>query len=374
MPTDPEMPVDSEMPFDPEMTVYDRAANWAARLLDEGGLSALEEAELEAWLARDDRHQAALNACLELESDLASARGTDWADRLIAETEAELGPVPDVASQPQAQPRFRAAGGTRTWLPAGVAAIAAALVLAIAMPALLGPSQLTLPQAGPAAQQVAEYRTEHGERRELALDDGSVVALNTRSHLTTAFRDHERRVSLVSGEALFDVAHDPSRPFIVEVGGHEVRAVGTSFDVYARDDGRTVVTVVEGLVETRTTSGPPATALLRPGDRIELVPGDRLPAPSRVDATAATAWRHGMLVFDDRPLEDIVSEFHRYTAFDIRFAQADLGALRMSGSFNLEDIDAFFAALEATRAVTVDASEDGRRIVIRSAGDTSGQN
>lgn len=363
------------MPTDPETTVFEHAADWAARLLDKDGLSAHEEAELEAWLARDEGHQAALNACLEVESDLAAARGTDWADRLIAETEAELGPLPHAAPQPQAQPRFRASESARTWLPAGIAAIAAALVLAIALPALLGPSQPALSGAAdPEAQQVAEYRTEHGERRELALDDGSVVALNTRSHLTTAFRDHERRVSLVSGEALFDVAHDPARPFIVEVGGHEVRAVGTSFDVYAREDGRTVVTVVEGLVETRTTSGPPATVLLRPGDRIELVPGDRLPAPSRVDAAAATAWRHGMLVFDDRALEDIVREFHRYTEFDIRFAEPDLGALRMSGSFNLEDTDAFFAALEATRAVTVDASEDGARIVIRSAGDHSGQN
>src|SRR5258706_2080307 len=91
------------------------------------------------------------------------------------------------------------------------------------------------------------YSTDVGEQRSLVLEDGSTVELNSRSRIRVAFNNTERSVHLMEGQALFHVARNPARPFVVHSGSARVRAVGTEFDVYRRATG-TVVTVVEGRV------------------------------------------------------------------------------------------------------------------------------
>jgi hypothetical protein len=91
------------------------------------------------------------------------------------------------------------------------------------------------------------YATGIGEQRTVTLSDGSTVELNSQSRLRVAFHPHERDVELLEGQALFHVAHDRTRPFLVQSEGAKVRAVGTQFDVYRKSDG-TVITVVEGRV------------------------------------------------------------------------------------------------------------------------------
>ncbi len=339
------------MPADRDMNIFDTASAWAERLLAERALDAAAEAELEAWLQADPQHQAALNACLELEGMIDAARGSDWADDLIVATEAEL------AAQE--------APGRPAWIVPAVIGMAAMLALAIALPVwtgMLGGGRAADSDAPVQLAALETYSTARGDRQEIALPDGSVMTLNTGSRVTTAFVAEERRVMLEAGEALFEVSHDPSRPFIVEVGGHEVRAVGTAFNVYSRDDGRTVVTVVEGLVQTRIESGPASAALLRAGDQVELVPGEPAPEPARVDVVAATAWRQGRLVFDGRRLSEVVSEFRRYNDLDIAFADADLGELQINGSFDPSDSEAFLAALSATESLRIERVGDGIRI------------
>ena len=343
------------MPAERDTHIYDMAAVWADRLMADGPLAPAAQRELEAWLARDARHQNALNTCLELEGMLDAARGSDWADTLIAAAETELGPAP--------------AGGTaRTWAAPALIGMAAVLALAVGLPVWLGLMREPVPS--PIDRQVTAqadetFVTARGERREIALADGSIVTLNTGSRLSTAFSASERRVVLDAGEAMFDVARNPARPFVVEAGGHEVRAVGTAFNVYSRPDGRTLVTVVEGLVETRLDRGPASAALLRAGDQVELTPGEPAPQPSRVDVVAATAWRQGMLIFNDRALGEVVSEFRRYNDIEIAFADPALSRLRLSGSFDPADSEAFFAALEATESVHLERSGTG--ILIRPA-------
>ena len=352
------------MPADRDMNIYDTAAAWAARLMAGTPLDAAEQTELDAWLARDLHHQQALNTCLELEGMLDAARGSDWAEGLIAAAEAELASQPETAGTGRTSAR-------PAWAVPALAAMAAMLALAIALPVWSmfasgpdtgGPENT----GGPAVAQADEtYVTVRGERREIVLADGSTVALNTGSRLTTAFSAGERRVFLEEGEALFNVAHNPSRPFVVEVGGHEVRAVGTAFNVYTRVDGQTLVTVVEGLVQTRPDRGPASAELLRSGDQVALVPGEPAPAPSRVDVAAATAWQQGLLIFADRALSEVISEFRRYNDIEIEFADPELGRLRMSGSFNLEDSEAFLAALEATESVHLERADGS--VLIRPA-------
>ena len=351
------------MPDDRTITVYDRAAEWAERLLSDAPLAADEQRALEAWLDADMAHQDALNACLELEGIVDGARGSAWAEALIAEADAELADdiePADAAPAPWRLPR---------WVPAGIAAAAAMVAVAVALPVLM--TGRLSPAATDTASLVFEpvmaaYSTGRGEIRAVPLDDGSVIELNTGTRVATAFTPDERRVTLIDGEALFQVAHDPTRPFIVSAGGHEVRAVGTEFNVYTRADGTTLVTVVEGLVQTRTEGGSFSAALLRAGEQVALVPGRPAPAPARVDPGVAVSWRDGMLVFENRELADIVSEFQRYVDLDVTFADDGLGRLAMSGSFDPQDTEAFLAALERTGAVSVGRS--GGQVVLSRAG------
>lgn len=95
------------------------------------------------------------------------------------------------------------------------------------------------------------YTTDIGEQRVITLADGSDVELNARSKIRVDFKDSERRVELLAGQALFRVAKHKNRPFVVESGDTKVRAVGTEFDVYRKRIG-TTVTVVEGRVAVHT--------------------------------------------------------------------------------------------------------------------------
>lgn len=354
------------MAADRDMKTYDTAAIWADRLMAGRPLDAADQQALETWLAADARHAEALNACLEVEGMLDAAHGSDWADGLIAAAEAEL--AASGATAPATWWRNRPA-----WTAPALVGMAALLALAIALPVWTGQMRAPAP-AGPdetvVAGQGETFVTARGERRAVSLSDGSVVTLNTGSQISIGFSGSERRVVLAAGEALFEVAHDPARPFVVEAGGHEVRAVGTEFNVYARADGRTVVTVVDGLVETRLEDGPASAALLRRGDQVELRPGEPAPEPRRVDVVAATAWQRGMLIFDDRALGEVVSEFRRYSDIEIAFADPALSELRVSGSFDLTDSDAFLAALAATESVRLDRTRD--RVIVRPAADERG--
>lgn len=107
----------------------------------------------------------------------------------------------------------------------------------------------------------AEYRTAIGEQQDVSLPDGSSILLNTHTSLNVQFSKERRSVFLDAGEAHFEVAHDPDRPFVVATKVGVVRAVGTAFTVYVRDDEETEGTVTDGVVEVSQVSEPLVAAL-----------------------------------------------------------------------------------------------------------------
>jgi transmembrane sensor len=117
------------------------------------------------------------------------------------------------------------------------------------------------------------YSTGIGEQRTIQLMDGSTVELNARSKVEVRLTERRRDVALIEGQALFHVAKDKLRPFVVRAGEAEVRAVGTEFDVYKKQ-AETVVTVVEGRVETYPGSDGAAAAaiLLSAGEQLTVLP------------------------------------------------------------------------------------------------------
>jgi transmembrane sensor len=259
---------------------------------------------------------------------------------------------------------------------------AATAVCSIALLALLG-TLLYVRSSG--------YSTGIGEQRVLSLDDGSRVTLNTSSRVVVSYSERERRIDLKQGEAFFEVAKNPDRPFIVIAGTRQVRAVGTEFMV-RRDEQRLAITLVEGKVAVSALAGPvpsgsqageiptgaredgyPASDSLRAPQRrsdraaalqpevFMLTPGQRLTfsarRPPQLDAPSVeqiSAWRLGHIELDDTVLADAVAEMNRYSATQIVIERPEAAALHINGVFRTGDTAAFAAALARSYGLTIE--------------------
>lgn len=211
------------------------------------------------------------------------------------------------------------------------------------------------------------YRTEHfstaiGERRTLALADGSRVTLNTNSRLEMAWHLRSRRAALPVGQALFDVEHARFRPFHVDAGAAQVRVVGTAFDV-RRDDRHVAVTVLRGRVEVSAPGAVNAPVLLTAEQRVRMS-GDAVGAIERVDVAAQTAWKDGRLLFDRMPLAAALAEIQRYRRTPIALGDRRLAELRISGVFSTDNTDDLLQLLPQILPVKLVNASDGSVSVI----------
>lgn len=200
-----------------------------------------------------------------------------------------------------------------------------------------------------------QVATAVGERRSLALDDGSHVEVNTDSLLDARLESDLRQIRLNRGEALFTVAHDPGRPFIVAAGNVAVRATGTRFDVRLHE-GETRVMLFEGGVEI-TMPGRPLVRL-RAGQQWSSKASALQPVRN-AEADEAVAWTQGRLVFDAMPLSQAVDEINRYSARKLRLAAPGRVNDFISGSFKTGDMPAFAKAASAMLGLSVEEREDG---------------
>ncbi|WEK31287.1 MAG: FecR family protein [Candidatus Pseudomonas phytovorans] len=190
----------------------------------------------------------------------------------------------------------------------------------------------------------ADYATATGESRSVRLDDGSHVQLNTDTALQVTLAQGERRVRLLRGEAWFDVARDPARPFVVSAGEGWVRVVGTHFSV-ASDTGQTRVKVGQGRVEVNAGSG--SGVFLGPGQAVEYAAGS-LAALHPFDQASAFAWRQRQLVFSQQPLAEVVAELNRYWPGQTVLLGEGLRQRKVSGVFEIDKPDAVLKALTHT--------------------------
>ena len=215
---------------------------------------------------------------------------------------------------------------------------------------------------------VAAYHSAMGEVRSVPLADGSRATLASDSAFEIRLSRGERHVSLTRGEAIFAVAKDPGRPFVVATNGYRVIAVGTRFSV-RRDDGEDLrVAVTEGTV--RLESGPEAgsssPSALLPAGSLALVHGDNVLVRSLplADVERMLGWRDGVLAFRDTPLAEAASEFNRYNTRRIVVGDAQAGALRVGGSFRWDNEEGFVRLLEQGFPVRAEITSD--RIVLHS--------
>jgi transmembrane sensor len=210
---------------------------------------------------------------------------------------------------------------------------------------------IALPALGPLAALYADHSTMVGQRRQVELADGSVATLNTATALSVDYSDGERRIILHAGEALFEVAKNPNRPFVVVVGDAQARAVGTTFAV-RRETTCEHVTVTEGIVEVKVGDRQPIR--VEAGQRlgVGMGEGDRVKLRS-IDVETATAWRRGKLIFNRQSLEGVVTELQRYRADRIVIASDRLRSLLVTGVFDLDDSGHLLRTIEETTKATV---------------------
>lgn len=332
--------------------VEEEAAAWVWRL-DDDAASGRDRAEFEHWLRQDPRHRAAfeeLGGVWHSLNDLAEAKREERVATFVAEEQ-----------------RLRVAHGTaprRARLRRSAQwTIAATLVVAVGFVSWL--------QQSTEAQTLA---TAVGQHRSVALADGSMVRLNTNTILDTHFDRKQREIHLQKGEALFEVARNAQRPFIVTAGDTRVRAIGTAFNVRIHDGGAVEVVVTEGTVEVLPVALPEANptpaaqtvAAGAPRDSRELKAGERFhpEAPRRVDMLSAVslsnalAWREGAIVFDGEPLAKALEELNRYADTRLVVADEAIHDMRIGGRFRTGDVDGFIEALTRTFPVTARRASD----------------
>lgn len=296
------------------------AAAWLARL--EGEPDPHVCPALDAWLAEDPAHASAFARANEV-----------WAI------------LPRAARYGEEEARMHRTTGSGMRLRP---------LLALAASLVLGLGVLWWSLGGP-----DRYSTSPGEQQVATLRDGSRIALNTDSRVGVQFDQSRRHIRLDRGEAMFEVAHDADRPFVVIAGDTRIEALGTVF-IVRRTREEVIVTLIKGEVavsrsEQGAPGAPDAAMVLRPGERLT----EPQAGPARIEAAsveAATAWRRGQTVFEDTPLGAAVTELNRYGGPAIVIQDPRVAALPISGVFTTNAPD-FAEAVAELHGLSVERRE-----------------
>lgn len=287
----------------------DAALEWFVRLRgmpEDEGL----KADLKAWLDADPRHAAAFVKYETLwalpELDVASKR---LAQRLDA----------PVAGQTHQHTPKRPAN---RWLTP-LAAAAAMMLVAIGV--WQYPSMML--------HWKADYMTATGEQNTVTLPDGSRMTLNTASAVTLDFQGGRRAVTLLEGEAFFDVVHDPSHPFTVAGSFGEVEVKGTAFSVRT-DDAEDTVVLERGRIEVSRLTDRHDQAMLEPGEMVTVTSNAVSPV-EKADPASVLAWRDGWIIFRDKPFAAVLNELRRYYGGPVVTVDSRIGSVVVSGNYRL---------------------------------------
>lgn len=327
-----------------DLSPAEAAAHWAARM-DADVVSDEERRAFEAW-----RDRAAENAAAYERAVAAMCVFDD------AHDDQHLDALRRAALRYQPERSFFGAKSIAAGIALLVVGIAALIVYR-------GPHLFKqVPVASLYEKGVADYATRRGEKLDVTLPDGSAVTLNTDTDLDVAFDGRHRTVEVLRGQAFFNVAKDPLRPFIVVAGGKQIVAVGTAFDVRL-DKERVEVLLVEGrvVVENVSQAGSAAPPAETAQASIHLSPGETLVATEQEvlhraapEAERLLKWRDGLIEFDDTSLADAVEEFNRYSTQTIRIEDSKLGQLRISGVFRTNSQRKFLEAVTSLHPLEVE--------------------
>lgn len=308
------------------------AATWVLRHR-EGALSATEAEQFDKWVALDSRHLGAFVRLSAAELDLQRLSALSAGKGAESQWRSRVGPSRRV--------------GSMRWATA-----ASILILIVA-----GASTWLYSQRND-----ERYVSGIGELRHISLVDGSHMTLNTATETHVDFTDSRREVNLSRGEALFDVAKDPVRPFIVRAGHLTIEALGTAFAVRHLDD-RVDVTVTSGTVEvTDTAARNSRPKRLGVNDRVTATGVGFVKAEplARDVVDRALAWRQGMVAFNGESLAEAAAVLNRHNRKRLTIDDPKIAAQPIIGMFRADDIESF--AKTAATVTGAQVVEDGEAL------------
>ena len=312
-----------------ENIIDDEASTWLVRL-DNGNLSEQSRKELKVWLSADKRHQVSLKAMADvwdgMDEVLLNLDDKNSSEKTL------LWPVLEPILKPLA-------------LVASMSFLAVFLWLVM-----------------PSDVQKNSYATLIGQQMDATFNDGSIIHLNTNTRIETEFSDKKRIIKLIKGEALFEVAHDANRPFIVYAGDRLVQAIGTKFVVHLKSEN-IQVTVTDGKVKMskvaldtqlddikvlNNTTMQKDDVYIAKGEKV-IVGSNKPPKLTRMkpeNIERKLAWLDKKLIFENEELFDVIEEINRYDDVKIVLKEPSLHNIRISGRFDLGDSEALIEALE----------------------------
>lgn len=338
--------------------IIDRASDWYVRHR-EGDLTGVEKQQFLEWLGESLQHTNEYLAIARLSGGFKAAIADLGLHEAQLLERMQASPLATVVQLPGA--RQRSSRIRMFSMAASVALLVGAVWLAywLAAPGIVG-----LPRS---------IAVGEGEPRRVSLRDGSVIFVNADSTVRIRYTGDERLIELQRGQALFEVAHDPTRPFRVRAGMADVVAIGTQFDVLRRDGQALTVTVLEGKVDVVTESAGAHGVPLETGrsaSSYRLGAGEQMrlgvvmtPVKTiAVNARAAAAWVRHEVIFRDETLGDVVDNFNRYARIPIEIENASLRSTKVNGVFNVYDVESFIEFLKQY-GVTIERGDD--RIHVR---------
>lgn len=204
-------------------------------------------------------------------------------------------------------------------------------------------------------------QTAVGVQKPLRLADQSEIILNTNSAARVVYTDDVRRVYLDRGEAYFNVSKQPDWPFVVVVGGSEIKALGTAFNVRLLEDEQVFVSLAEGRVAVVPVLGTPESILL-PGQQAQYSSGNNFVQLQKVDLESITEWRSGQLSFVGMALEDVIPEINRYTSTPLVLSDESIGKEVVDAYFQIDNLNNFLIGLD--QLFGVESAHRGNRIFL----------
>jgi len=317
-----------------EADLVREASEWFA-LVDGNALTVDERRRFEAWQRQSPDHEQAYRNVVAM-----------WRAPAF---HAALSSVDSVACASPARARGRQEGRSSR-----IPAVAAAAVVLLSVLWFLSGDLLTI--------MASDYHTGVGEQRAVHLPDHSSMTLNTNTAVTAELEGPTRRIRLLKGEALFQVSHDPGRPFTVEHQGTVVRVLGTEFVVRERQETLTV-TVIRGTVEVTSARDSASVLRLTEGEQVSSGPHG-LSARTLVDPADWTAWTIKRLAVRNAPLSEVIQEIQRYHPGYVWLWNPAIGHIRVTGIYDLSDTAETLHVLARSLPIRMDRLTD-RLVVIR---------
>ncbi|WP_432742691.1 FecR family protein [Methylobacter sp. G7] len=290
------------------------AANaWWVRL-DSDTVSARERVEFADWLDADPQHRQAFDAVCALWDELDAVKQRIVKPEIIAPK----------------TPWFR-----RLWAAPTLTMCCLALWLFSPLPMLLR----------------ADFHTGYGEMRDIRLSDGSIVHLNSHSALSVHIDGNQRQLTLLQGEAWFEVSPDSTRPFQVHAEHGTVTALGTAFNIRLRNSQAEVsVTQHSVAIDVEQTEGRGLHAVVNEGQQLVYDQQTGLGRIKAIDSQTVTAWQRGKLVFENQPLGEVMAELNRYHRGYL-VSDDSITQRRVNGVFRTDQPLAVIDALESSLSV-----------------------